>query len=200
MAQGNTFIVEIKTDPPISQAIANLGAVRDATIANLREATERAALEIQAEIGKVGPSPYTPRITGTLVRSWTERGGALLFGELKAEGRGVGFEARVGSNLIYAPIVEYGYSGPVRAHTRRVESRSTVVQVGTGLRKFRGVMREVPKYQRTAQGIAFVRAYNRTQPARPYAEPAMKRAIPAIRGFISQAVAAGARGQYVSFR
>jgi hypothetical protein len=192
--QGATFRISVMM-PMLPQSLKRLDQVRAATVANIEQATRAAALEMHAEISKVPPMH---RISGTLARSWSDR--TTAFGDLSVGERKVGFIAKVGSNLVYAPIEEYGYNGPIRAHTRRVKSRDVRRLIGFGLRMMgkRG-LQPMPKYERVAQGVCFVKAHTMHRDAHPYATPGMKRALPAIRGYFKQAVAAGSKGDRVSF-
>jgi len=74
-----------------------------------------------------------------------------------------------GSNLPYAAIHQYGFDGQqnVRAHTRRVESRSRFARVEKVNKKTGEIYEGRGK---VAQGVAFVKAFKRhmRMPARPY--------------------------------
>lgn len=99
-------------------------------------------------------------ITGTLRRSITAT--------RPIENTGGGYDGKVGTNLVYAKMEEYGYSGPqnVRSHTRT-----------------RAFGRETRPY---IVG-AFTRNINR--PEHPYLRPALAESRDAIIRFHQQAVA-----------
>ena len=136
-------------------------------MAALKKANVRSAGHVLTQMKKVhlvGGNPLNRR-TGNLIRSWSV---------IPPVEDGKGWRGGVGSNCEYAAAHEFGVDKTkegvaVRAHTRRVESRSSYREgAKTNLRtgKTSGM---------TSQGIAFVSAFSRAQhtklPARPYARP-----------------------------
>ena len=138
-------------------------------MAALKKANVMSAGHVLTQMKKVrlvGGNPLNRR-TGNLIRSWAV---------IPPVEDGKGWRGGVGSNCEYAAAHEFGVDKTqtvaVRAHTRRVESRSTYGQgAKTNLRTGRtsGMM---------SQGIAFVSAFTRAQhtklPARPYARPSFR--------------------------
>ena len=108
---------------------------------HLLEAMEFSMHEVHKEI-----SDRVPVKTGTLRRSINE--------ELppQAASTGIGYTGIIGTNLVYARAVEYGFHGPetVRAHIRSVVFGKTVSPF------------TVPTFTRTGN-----------TPAQPYAEPGL---------------------------
>lgn len=135
-------------------------------MAALKKANVMSAGHVLTQMKKVrlvGGNPLNRR-TGNLIRSWAV---------IPPVEDGKGWRGGVGSNCEYAAAHEFGVDKTqtvaVRAHTRRVESRSTFrrgAKTNLLTRKTTGVV---------AQGVAFVSAFSRAQhtklPARPYARP-----------------------------
>lgn len=126
------------------------------------------------------------RVSGTLQRSLT-----MSRPVANAEG---GFDGRVGTNLSYARVEEYGFVGPqnVKAHVRNVHGRNVFgkvdVQVASGLHG--GADTFVSRRRKIAQGIAYVHPFvrNVNRPEHPYLRPALAESRDAIIRFHKQAV------------
>jgi hypothetical protein len=105
-----------------------------------------------------------PVKTGALRRSWNEE---LPVKSNPDDASGIGFVGTLGTNLVYARIVEYGFQGIeiVSAHTRSE-------CFGRPTRPF-----TVPAHTRTVN-----------RPAHPYARPALEVAAPRIQQFHREAI------------
>ena len=125
----------------------------------------RAMMWAQADLHK-NLDQRVPKVTRTLQRSWSIRGPKPIAGY----GAIIGYEGGVGSNLVYAPIVEFGFDGTVKAHTRRSA-------FGRPTRPY-----TVP-------------AHHRKQRPRPYAIPAFRASEDTIRQRHNDALNAAVEGR-----
>lgn len=149
------------TVPNADTVIRQLGGINEQVVRNMGAAMRDASSDLFQEENK-----RVPVRTGTLRRSWSMKPPTPVSGA----GGTVGFEGGIGTNLVYAPIVEFGFNGIVRAHTRTV-----------------AFGRKVAPFT--------VPAHHRTQRPRPYALPALAAATPTIRQRHADAMAAAAEGK-----
>lgn len=97
----------------VSQVTAELGSLTDHTLARVTKTVTRLAIEMVAYVkGSKLSGQVLKNRTGTLRRSITH----------KVTSDKSGVNATVGTNVAYAAIHEYGFSGTVtvKAHTRNI--------------------------------------------------------------------------------
>ncbi len=102
-----------------------------------------------------------------------------------------GMSISVGTNIEYGRYHELGFHGVehVRAHTRQVNSRSVSIRVA---RRSKKTGELYIGREKTAQGIAFVRAFDRTvnYDGHPYLRPAAEDRAESIREHLQSAAIA----------
>lgn len=134
----------------------------------LSAAIQRSALEVLRDVKGDTLSGGALNVrTGRLRRSINH----------KFEDQGDALVSSVGTNVVYGRFWELGYQGPVkvRAHTRKVESRSSY---------------SIKTKKVAAQGVAFVKAHVRNvniQP-RPFLTPVLEGKRSTIRGRLAAAI------------
>jgi len=158
MAEHPFLVISV---PNADAVIKQLGGINDQLVRNMGEAMKSSEADLFKE-----ENDRVPVKTGTLRRSWSLKIPQKIAGPSGT----VGYEGGIGTNLVYAPIVEFGFNGTVRAHTRHSA-------FGRQTKPF-----TVP-------------AHHRTQRPRPYALPALAAATPTIRQRHADAMAAAAEGK-----
>jgi hypothetical protein len=152
--------------------------------ANLRSALGWSRNVLMKEITAEGRIPV---VTGTLRRS---------FSLMPIKDIPGGFESGVGTALVYAPVVEFGFDGMVRAHVRRTRSRDVSTSLGTASTTDKlGRTRTRERRQLQATGICFVKSFHRKQRAHPYIRPGIEASIPEITQLFKDSVNAATRGE-----
>lgn len=146
------------------ELLARLTAAPDRLRDSMWRVMQRLSIEAQAIVKQKLSGPVLHNRTGTLRRSINR----LVTNDVN------GIVARIGTNVRYAAVHEYGFDGDVvvKGHVRKIASRS----VGKGKNQ-------------TVQGIAFVSTYTRhmTMPERSFLRSTIIEMQPKIRADIKAA-------------
>lgn len=137
---------------------------------NVRRAVDRLSIELQTLVKEKLSGSVLHVRTGTLRRSINRR----------VVDTPVRIAAQVGTNVVYAAIHEYGFSGEenVREHVRKHYDIGTVKLTGKEHNGMRTWVRERGEYLRTGKVIAHTRTMN--MPARSYLRSSLKEMEPKI--------------------
>jgi phage gpG-like protein len=184
-----------------AQEIANrLAVFPPAMLAGIARAMDKENELTVGHVGKnylTGPRPEKLGVRTNRLRLSIRRSAATIDGQRVT--------SDIGTNVEYAAIHEYGFTGEVavKAHARRIFARGrsrsgkrTEIESETFISKKGGIIRRVKTKIRYTRGTATVKAHRRPMkmPARPYLAPSVADRTENYSQSISRAIIAAWEG------